>query len=100
MKTIDTLTFEQFANKYCERQVCTPLELRHKLQSQKEKFKPNCFILLECHMMDSSLLGSFTLLPVGPNNTFKTVPEHPVSPRGLASDMSVVVAILPASEIN
>lgn len=31
----------------------------------------------------------------GPNNTFKQPPDHPVSPRGLASDMSVVVALLP-----
>lgn len=99
MKTIDSLTFSQFAAKYCERQVQTPEGLREVLKAQAARYQPEGWFMLECQMLDSSLLGSLTILPYGPNNTFKSIPDHPVSPRGLASDMSAVCAILPASEL-
>jgi hypothetical protein len=57
------------------------------------------WMLLECQVMDGSRLGSLTILPYGPNNTFARVPDHPISPRGLASDMSVVVGVLPAENL-
>ena len=102
MKTenkIESLGFAQFAAKYCERQEQTPDGLRERLTAQKQRYQPEGWFMLECAMLDSSRLGSLTILPYGPQNTFKTVPDHPVSPRGLASDMSVVCAILPATEI-
>lgn len=99
MRTIETLDFKEFARRYCERQVQTPEGLYEILQAQKVRYNPDGFMLLQCEMMDSHLLGSLTILPYGPNNTYKTVPDHPLSPRGLCSDMSVVVALLPASEV-
>lgn len=95
----DGTPFGDFAARYCERQEQTIAGLREILKAQIERFKPDGFMLLECQMMDSSLLGSLTILPYGPNNTYKAVATHPISPRGLASDMSVVVALLAASEV-
>lgn len=99
MKDAPTLTFDQFAAKYCERQEQTPEGLRAVLAAQKARYQPEGWFMLECEMMGSSWLGSLTILPYGPNNTWKTPPDHPVTPRGLASDMSCVCALLPASEI-
>ncbi len=93
------LTFAQFAEKYCERQEQTPDGLLAILRAQRDKFKPIGWMMLECQMLDSSRAGSLTLLPFGPANTYKAIPDHPVSPRGLASDMSVVVAVLPMAEL-
>lgn len=93
------MTSQEFLAKYCERQENTPEQLRETLLAQKQRFNPDGFMLLECHMMDSSRLGSLTILPYGPNNTYKAVPDHPISPRGLASDMSVVVGILKAENL-
>lgn len=95
----ETLTFDIFADRYCERQEQTKQGLRGILEMQKRKFQPKGFMLLECQMFDSSFMGSLTILPYGPNNTYKEVPTHPVSPRGLASDTSVVVAVLPAEAL-
>lgn len=89
-----TLTFAAFAAKYCDRQDQTPDGLRDVLIAQWQRYENDGWMLLECHMMDGSRLGELTILPYGPNNTYKTVPNHPVSPRGLASDMSTVVAVL------
>lgn len=99
MKTTIETTFADFAKMYCERQESTPAGLCEVLNSQKQRFAPSGWMLLECQMLDSSRLGSYTILPFGPNNSYKSVPEHPISPRGLASDMSVVVAVLPMSEL-
>ena len=93
------MTFDEFAAKYCERQLNTPDVLLSVLQTQRERFKPCGWMMLECVMLDSSQLGNLTLLPFGPNNTYKAIPDHPVSPRGLASDMSVVVAVLPMANL-
>lgn len=88
-------SFDELAKEYCERQQSTPTELRSILQSQIDRFNPDGWFLAECQVLDSSLLGSYVILPYGPNNTFRNVPDHPFSPRGLASDMSVAVAFLP-----
>lgn len=94
------LSFPDFAAKYCERQVRTPDGLKTILTRQKELYRPDGWFMLECAMLDSSRLGSLTILPYGGTATHKTVPDHPVSPRGLASDMSVVVAILKAEDFK
>lgn len=97
---MDTLNWTEFAKRYCERQQQTPDGLKAILAAQADKYSPEGWMLLECHMMDSSRLGDLAILPYGPNNTFKAVVDHPVSPRGLASDMSVVVAILPRQNLT
>jgi hypothetical protein len=94
------LTYAEFAARYCELQEQTPDGLKAILQGQRDKYKPEGWFMLECQMLDSSRIGQLTILPYGPNNTFKTVPTHPVSPRGLASDMSTVCAVLPANGLD
>jgi hypothetical protein len=93
------MKFDEFAKLYCETQVCKPKELRERLEQQHYKFSPRGWFMLECQVLDSSRIGERTILPYGPNNTFKEPPAHPVSPRGLASDMATVKAIMPASEL-
>jgi hypothetical protein len=95
------LTFPEFAAKYCERQENTPENLKLILQGQLfNNQPPDGWMLLECEQLDSSRVGSLTILAYGPNNTYKSPPSHPISPRGLASDMSVVVALLPHDNLQ
>ena len=56
-------------------------------------------MLLECRMFDSLNIGNLTILAYGPHNTYKEPPTYPISPRGLASDMSMVVGTLSADQI-
>jgi hypothetical protein len=93
-------TWKEFAAMYCETQVSTPEELRETLEHQHLKFSPHGWFMLECQVLDSSKLGERTILPYGPDNTFKEPPTRPVSPRGLASDMATVCAIMPVEEFN
>lgn len=95
MKEIPQLTYAEFAAKYAETQQCDPDDLRQRLNRQRMDYSPHGFMMLEAQLMDSSYYGQRVILPYGPHNTFKTVPDHPISPRGLASDTSVVIAILP-----
>lgn len=90
----DVLTFDEFAKRYCARQDSTRGQLLNTLQSHRQRFNPTGWMLLECQVLDSSRLGSYTILPYGPHNTFKEPLTRPISPRGLASDISVVVALL------
>lgn len=94
MKDIPRLTFGQMAGKYCEKQESEPGELRDRLFEQKQNYQPTGWMLLEAALLDSSYCGQLTILPYGPRNTFKEIPDHPISPRGLASDMSVVVGYM------
>src|SRR4030095_4075512 len=94
MKTIAELPFNSFASLYCDAKCFTPERLKSTLLSLATKFQPTGFMLLRCEMLDSSALGNRTILPYGPQNTYKTIPDHPISPSGLASDMSVVEATL------
>jgi len=96
---VKQMTFNEMATLYCERQVNTPEGLRNTLLKQKRLFSPDGWMLLECQQFDSSKFASMVILPYGPNNTHKEVPDHPISPRGLASDMSVVVGVLTLDEL-
>lgn len=95
----EILTFAVFTTRYCERQQMTVGRLREILLAQKEIFQPEGWMLLECAMLDSSRCGMYTILPYGPNNRYKTPPTNPMSPRGLASDMSQVVALVLAENV-
>lgn len=97
---IETLTFDEFASRYCERQEQTPDGLKDILLKQRALYHPVGFMLLECRQFDSSRFASLTILPYGPNNTYHDIPDHPLSPRGLASDMSIVVAVLPVENLT
>jgi len=96
---VKKMTWKEFSALYCERQEQTPEGLKEILRAQVGKYSPEGFMLLECHVLDSSRMGSLTILPFGLNNTFKAIPDHPISPRGLASDMSVVIGILDPKEV-
>lgn len=96
---VQELSFVDFAGRYCGRQQSTPDKLLRILREQKKKYQPVGWMLLECQVMDSSRMGSLTILPYGPNNSLKSPPAQPFSPRGLASDTSVVIALLPAENL-
>lgn len=97
---IEKYTFEQFARRYCDRQDSTPQVLLETFRSQLKRFNCVGWFMLEAQLLDSSWMGSLVILPYGgEENTFKEVPTHPVSPRGLASDTSVAVAYILASEL-
>ncbi len=93
------LTFDEFATRYCERQQYEYDDLLYTLTQQVQRFNPDGWMLLECADMSSSRLGELTILPFGGKASYKEVPTHPVSPRGLASDMSTVVAVLPKDNL-
>lgn len=93
------MTYDELARRYCDRQEQTPTGLLAVLQDQKNRFTPDGWVLLECVDMSSSSLGSLTILPFGPNNTLKEPPTRPMSPRGLASDMSTVAGVLAVADL-
>jgi len=61
---------------------------------QVPKFHPCGWFMLECQVLDSSMAGQRVVLPYGGLSTVATPPAI-MSPRGLASDMSVTIAVLP-----
>lgn len=85
------MTRDTLIRKYLKRQEGSMDEIQERLHSLDNKYNPDGYMLLECKMMDSSSMGELTILPYGLNNTHKTVPAYPISPKGLASDMSVVI---------
>ena len=84
---------DEFITKYTDGDPDKMADVRIQLQRQQETYTPDGWVMLECHMMDSSSRGDRTIVPFGPHNTWKSIPEGPVSPRGAASDMAVVVAV-------
>ncbi len=92
-------TYDQLARRYCERQENTPEELLKTLNAQKTQYHPTGWMLLEAQNFDSSYFGSLVIYPYGPNNSLKEIPDRPVSPRGLASDMSTAVAYVLAEDL-
>ena len=97
---MNPITFDEFAARYCERQQQTPDGLRTILLRQKDHFNPTGFIMLECRVMDSTWLGHLCILPYGGSATLQEIPDRPLSPRGLASDTSVVVATVNAEDVR
>ena len=88
---IEEPTEYQFLEKFLERaeNATTYERLASQLYKVEEKFKPDGFFMSECEMLDSTWMGTRTILPFGGDSTFKEVPKQPFSPRGLASDISV-----------
>lgn len=84
---------EAFIAKYAKNDPAVMAEVRIELQRLEEAFKPAGWVMLECQLLDSSGRGQLSIMTFGPHNTWKTIPEGPVSPRGAASDTSVVVAV-------
>lgn len=89
----EKVTRMELVRRYCETQEMAPLDLLDIIERQIVEFGPDGFFLARASLMDSSYFGSRVMLPYGPNNTFKTPPDHPFTPRGLASDTSVVECV-------
>lgn len=89
----NTLTLDAMVQEYLTRQEGDPAEVRAQLDSFHSLFQSRGVVLLECQMLGSSKLGEYTLVAFGPRNTLKDIPAHPISPRGLASDMATVKAV-------
>jgi len=98
--TIKKMQWSEFSQLYCERQMQDRDALKAILQAQARQYHPDGWMLLECQQLDSSRCGALTILPYGPSNTYQKPPNHPISPRGLASDMSIVIGTLELSAIN
>lgn len=96
---VERYSFSQLALRYCERQDSTPQQLLERLSEQRAGMVPDGWFLAEAQLLDSSWMGSLVILPYGPNNTFKAVPDTPFSPRGLASDTSVAVAYMEVADL-
>ena len=94
-----SVSFKEFAKLYCSSQLSDPEELLAVLREKSEIYQPDGWILLRCIVLDSSRLGERVILPFGGSATLKSVPEKPLSPRGLTSDVSEVEAVLDAKEI-
>ncbi len=95
----EKIDYATLARRYCERQENTPADLLVTLNTQKADWRCDGWVLLECQDMSSSRMGSLVILAYGPNNTLKAIPDRPISPRGLASDMSTAVAYLEAADL-
>jgi hypothetical protein len=99
-ETVQKMTWDDFAARYCKTQVSTPEELAAVLREQLKRFGPRGFFLAEAQLMDSSYAGTVVILPFGgPENTYKEIPSRPFSPRGLASDTSVVIGYVDAGDV-
>lgn len=96
---MENVTFKEFARRYCERMEETPMGLAEVLRDRNQRFQPTGWLLMQCIDLSSSRLGHYTILPYGGGATLQEIPTRPISPRGLASDMSEVVAIIKAEEV-
>lgn len=95
-KAPPSLSWDELATKYCEKQEITREGLRARLKALVDRYSAEGFMLLEAADMSSSWCGQLTILPYGGSATYREVPTHPISPRGLASDMSTVIGVLSA----
>lgn len=91
-RTPQQVSKEELARRYCSRQLAEPVELLDRLQGLEQQLQPTGWMLLECQVLDSSRIGSLVILPYGGKATYQEIPQQPISPRGLASDMSTVAA--------
>lgn len=96
---IDKMTWADFSARYCKSQDETPERLAARLRMHLHKYEPDGFFLAEAQLFDSSWFGTVVILPFGSQNTFKTVPDHPFSPRGLASDTSMAIGYIDAKDV-
>lgn len=87
------LTLEDLVAAYTATQDTTPEALTHRLNSIQVLQQPAGFMLLRYCDLSSSRIGQHVILPYGPNNTYKVLPEanHIFHPLGLASDSAQCV---------
>ncbi len=91
----DTITVGELVARFCKRQDATLEQVYRHLDNILRRHDVVGWVLLQCVLLDSSRLGELVIMPYGPGCTLDVVPHKPISPRGLASDMSIVVAVAP-----
>lgn len=91
--------WSEFAQLYCERNDSTEEELIEALRVNTGTYQPMFFALMECQMLGSHQLGQRTIVPVGGAATWQNLPDKPVSLRGLASDMSSMIAFINVEDV-
>ena len=96
---MNPVDWDEFADLYCDTQEQTPEGLRDVMQSVAHVFQPDGFLIAECGLLDSSYFGQRVVLPFGGGATLPEPPKGPFSPRGLASDQSLVLATIKADQI-
>lgn len=96
---MEKMTWKQFSSRYCDNTGHGTEWLIEILREQVRKYNPTGFFMAEAQVMDSTWFGQRVILPFGKYNTFKEIPDHPFSPRGLASDTSVVIGYIWANEL-
>jgi hypothetical protein len=65
------LGLNDFCTKYCEKQNKAITDLKQWLSCQREQYHPDGWMLLECQVPDSPLVGEYSIVPFGPNNTYQ-----------------------------
>lgn len=68
--------------------------LRDRICKIADDYAPDGFLIAECQDLSSSHMGERIVLPYGGKATLPAPPTGLFSPRGLASDMSVVIATI------
>lgn len=91
LKEETKLSVEEFAKLFKEE---SPADLYPHLARHVEMLDPAGWFVGECQVLDSSSLGSTTVLPYGGRAAYQEPPVGVYSPRGLASDTSVVKGVL------
>ena len=74
-------------------------EMEKNMRQQYERYKNDGWVVMECKQFDSSRFGEIVLLAYGPNNTLQEIPQHPITPRGLSSDISVACAFITSKSL-
>lgn len=92
---VEQITQTEIVSRYAETQQCSKEKLNKLLSQHREKYKPTGFLLLRCEGVGSPYFGLKEIIPFGPNHKVKEIPNHPISPRGLESDMSTIEAWTP-----
>lgn len=91
--SVDYLDRDAFIAKFADNDPDKMADVRIQLQRQQETYTPDGWVMVQCADLNASWSGQLNIVPFGPHNTWKEIPKGPVSPRGLASDTSVVVAV-------
>lgn len=93
MNQPEKIGYCELLRRYLVTQEGTDESLKAQLDKVEDLFDPDGLMLVQAQIMGSSWYGQHVILPYGPQCTYKQVPDHPITPRGLASDTSVVVAV-------
>lgn len=91
---VELLNRESLIARYAAGSNVPAESVAERLWQQEMDYQPDGWMLLQCaYLSGAAHAGELSILPYGPKNTYKEIPETPISPRGLASDMSVVIAV-------